>query len=746
MNAFQTQFADPRGMSMRVPLNLSRRGFLGASLGAFVLGIAMPVRLARAEEGAPEIKPGTRVPAFLEIRADGSVLLRNPFVEGGQGIDTAMAQIVGEELDADPATFEVEVAPPGADYQVIGGMRLTGASFSVRTSYDTMRRLGASARHMLLAAAADELDVPPDELTTEPGRVLHAASGRSIGYGDLAEAAAVQEVPEDVTLRDKADFRWIGKPVERIDVRAKSTGRATYAIDLKVDDMLQAAVQHAPRLGMEPDGIANQSDIEAMPGVHSVHSLPGAVAVVADRWWRARKAVEALEVTWRDPEPGTDNAMPADFSSEGLRSILIDAEGPGFAAEEEGDLDAALSDAERVVEAVYDAPFLAHGQLEPPSAIARFNADGTLDLWAQNQQPDVFQAVAAGIAGVEPHQVNLHSPTLGGFFGRHFLYGPGNPFPQAILLAKAVGRPVKVIWSREEEFLRDALRPLGVARFRAGLDADGIPVALNAEAVGEGPFGRWVYRQPEAADSSAVEGLAGKPYGIAARRISHVHVPIPAAIGFWRSVGHSMNDFFYETFLDEVADTGGNDPFDLRMRLLADKPRNRNLLEAVAELSGGWKRGPFEAGDGNMHARGLALASAFNSEVATIAEVSIERGEVVVHDVWVAIDPGSIVNPAIIEAQMKSSVAQGLSAALLEEVVYRDGMPQARNFDTYPILPPHRMPRVHVRIVESGETMGGIGEPGLPGISPAIANALAALTGQRIRTLPLSKHDFSETG
>jgi isoquinoline 1-oxidoreductase subunit beta len=322
MNAFQNPIGDPRGMSIRVPLNLSRRGFLGASLGAFVLGIAMPVRLSRAEEGAPEIKPGTRVPAFLEIRPDGSVLLRNPFVEGGQGIDTAMAQIVGEELDADPATFTVEVAPPGPDYQVIGGMRLTGASFSVRTSYDTMRRLGASARHMLLAAAAAELDVPLDELTTEPGRVIHAASGRSIGYGDLAEAAAGQEVPEDVTLRDKADFRWIGKPVDRIDVRAKSTGRATYAIDLTVEDMLQAAIQHAPAAGhgarrvspTRPISRRCPACIPSIPCRGPSPSLPTAGGAPARPWrrWRLSGAI---------PMPDNASAMPADFSSEGLRAI-----------------------------------------------------------------------------------------------------------------------------------------------------------------------------------------------------------------------------------------------------------------------------------------------------------------------------------------------------------------------------------------------------------------------------------------
>ena len=395
-----------------------------------------------------------------------------------------------------------------------------------------------------------------------------------------------------------------------------------------------------------------------------------------------------------------------------------------------------------MVEATYDAPYLAHGQLEPPSALARWNADGTLDLWLPNQAPEMFQRAAASVAGIEPEKVRIHSPLLGGFFGRHFLYETANPFPQAILLAKAVGRPVKLIWSREEEFLRDALRPMGLARFRAGLDAEGLPVALEAEAVGEGPTGRWFGRKPDAADSSAVEGIAGKPYAIPNRRIAHVPVPNPAVLGFWRSVGHSMNDFFFETFFDEMADAGRQDPYALRLRLLADKPRHRALLEAVEELSGGWRRGPYTAEDGTRRARGVAMASPFGSEVATIAEVSLRDGEVVVHDVWVAIDPGRVVNPAIVEAQVNSAVALGLSSALLEEVVYEGGVPRARNFDGYPILPPERMPRVHVRIVESGAPMGGIGEPGLPGVPPAVANAVAALTGQRIRSLPLSKARF----
>ncbi|PSJ64271.1 xanthine dehydrogenase family protein molybdopterin-binding subunit [Kumtagia ephedrae] len=720
------------------PLNISRRGFLGGA-AALVLSVTVPVGRARAQAA---VVPGTRIPAFLEIRPDSTVLFRSAFIEGGQGIFTAMAQIVGEELDVDPVNFVVEGAPPGPDYLLTGGGRFTGGSMSVRMSYETMRRLGASARRMLLEAAAARLGVAVSELSTEPGRVVHAATGRAIPYGEIAGAAAELQVPDDVALRVNADFRWIGKPVPRLDARDKSTGRAQYAIDLKIDGMLHAAVQHSPRLGGEPGMLANEAEVLARPGVHSVHRLPGAVAVVADSWWRARRAVETLQVTWTEPTAGTPHAMPSDFSSETHMAALKATPGEGVAFETVGDPAGALEGAARVVEAAYDAPYLVHGQLEPPSAIARWNEDGTLELWIPNQAPEMFQADAAKVAGIGPDKVIIHSPMLGGFFGRHFLYQTANPYPQAILLSKAVGRPVKLIWSREEEFLRDTLRPMGAVRFRAGLDAAGLPVALDAVAVGEGPTGRWFGRQPDKVDSSAVEGIAGKVYAIANRRVGQIHVDDPAIIGFWRSVGHSMNDFFYETFFDEMADAGRQDPYGLRLRLLADSRRHKNLLEAVADLSGGWKRGPFAAEDGTRRARGVAMASPFGSEVATIAEVSLRDGGVIVHDVWVAIDPGSIVNPAIIEAQVNSAVALGLSSALLEEVVYVDGMPQARNFDGYPILPPDRMPRVHVRIVESGAPMGGIGEPGLPGVPPAVVNAASVLTGQRIRSLPLSKLDL----
>ena len=726
---------------------VSRRQFLGASMGALVLGVVLsaPHRaIARAADGA-KVEPGTRVPAFLQIREDGSVLLRSPFVEGGQGVNTAMAQMVGEELDVPPSAFIVECAPPGPDYLVMNGRRFTGGSFSVRSSYTIMRRLGASARQMLLQAAAQRLGVSVDALSTASGEVVHAASGRRLGYGALAGDALALPVPADVALKDDANFQWIKQPVERLDVQAKSTGAAEYAIDLKVDGMLLAAVQHAPRLGMTVGSIDNEAEIKAMRGVHSIHRLPGAVAVVADRWWRANKAAKALKVAWKDAGAEAATAMPADFSTETWRERMAQAKGPGAMAEDHGDVAGALASAARTVEATYEAPYLAHGQIEPPSTIARFNDDGTLELWVPNQAPEMFQGAAAKAAGLEADQVIIHSPPLGGFFGRSFLYASANPFPQAIALAKAVGRPVKLIWSREEEFLRDALRPMGMVRFKAGLDADGLPVALKAEVIGEGPAQRWFGHKEGVAGNSAVEGIAERPYAIANRQVEQLYLVHPPVIGFWRSVGHSMNAFFYEAFLDELADAGGQDPYALRLRLLAEQPRHKALLEAVGELSGGWKRGPYTADDGSQRARGVALAQPFGSEVATIAEVSVASGQVVVHTVWVAFDLGRMVNPAIIEAQVRGAVALGLSSALFEEVVYVDGQPQARNFDAYPVLRMDSMPEVHVRIIESGALMGGVGEPGLPGAPAAVANAVSALTGQRVRALPLSKLTFDGT-
>ncbi|MGB8635309.1 MAG: xanthine dehydrogenase family protein molybdopterin-binding subunit, partial [Rhodanobacteraceae bacterium] len=687
-----------------------------------------------------------RVPAFLEIRPDNSIRLHSPFNEGGQGVFTAMAQLVGEELDAAPASFIVDNAPPGKQYAVMGnGMRITGGSMSVRSSYTTMRRIGALARQMLLQAGAKQLGVPVAELGTEPGRVVHAGSKRSLSFGELAPHAMDMPVPDgdSVQLKEPSRFRWIGKPVKRVDAHDKSTGRVDYSIDQKVDGMLQAAVQHAPRLGMTIGGISNEDKIKAMKGVHSVHRLPGAVAVLAERWWHAKRAVEAAQVDWLEPKPDSSaRHMPKDFSTADYRDTLTKATGKGETAESKGQVDAAMKKAHTVVEATYSTQYLHHAQLEPPSTLARFNDDGTLEVWLPNQAPDMFVADIAKQAGIDADKIILHSPMLGGFFGRHFLYGPGNPYMQAIQLAKKTGRPIKLIWSREEEFLRDPMRPMAVVRFRGGLDADGMPVALEAISATEGPTESLSNKHPDKVDDSAVEGLTGKSYAIPNRRIAQLYMKTPAMLAYWRSVGHSMNDFLYETFLDEMAEKGQQDPFELRMKLLQGNDRLTHLLQAAADLSGGWKRGPFTAADGSRRARGVAMASPFGSQTAAIAEVSIDKGQVRVHDIWQAIDPGSIVNPAIIEAQVAGAVSLGLSEVLMEEAVYEKGMPKARNFDMYTILPPDRMPRVHVRIVESGAKMGGIGEPPLPATPPAVANAVSRLTGKRIRSMPLSQYDF----
>ncbi|MCI4588941.1 xanthine dehydrogenase family protein molybdopterin-binding subunit [Sphingobium sp. BYY-5] len=736
------------GTAIDAPVNISRRRFLlqaaGATSGALVLGFGLPVGEARA--ALPVIKPGTRIPAFLEIRPDSTVRLLSPFIEGGQGIFTAMAQIVGEELDADPATFTVESAPPGPDYLVVNdAMRITGGSMSVRTSYMTMRKLGAVARHLLLQAGARRLGVAADTLTTEPGRIVHAASGRSLAYGEVASHALDLPAPDPQTvpLKEPKDFRWIGKPVARLDMHDKSTGTAMFSIDAKVDGMVHAAVQHAPRLGLTVGAITNEAQVKTMRGVMSIHRLPGAVAVVGERWWDAKRAAEALLVEWQEPAPGAaPRYMPADFATDSFRDGMARNGGKEETAETKGDPARALNDAATQVSATYHSQYVNHAQLEPPSTLARHNPDGTLELWFPNQAPEMFLGDIAKRTGLDQSKIIIHSPLLGGFFGRHFLYESANPYPQAIQLAKEVGRPVKLIWSREEEFLRDALRPMAVVRFRAGLDGDGNPTVIEAVSVTEGPTEAIANAHDPKIDPTALEGLTNKVYAIPHKRIAQVYVKNPAMLGYWRSVGNSMNDFFYECFLDEMADEGGRDPLDLRLHLLRDNKRLTTLLKAAVDLSGGWQRGPFTAPDGSKRARGLGMASPFGTETAAIAEVSIRDGQVRVHEVWQAIDPGSIVNPAIIDAQVNSAVALGVSQILFEEAAYAEGMPVARNYDMYPILSLDHMPKVHVKIVESGEKMGGIGEPGLPAVPPAVANAVSRLTGNRVRSMPLRRLSF----
>lgn len=718
--------------------NLSRRGLLAGS-GALVLAVQLPVRAQ-----PNPIPHATKVHSYLSVNADGTCHVQNPFVEGGQGIDTAVVQILAEELDASPDCFTISCAPPGADYALLfgGNMRFTGGSYSVRSSTAHFRKLGATARAMMLAAGAAQLGVDVAELSTANGQVLHGATGRALEYAALAARAAHMPVPLDAEPKSPTEFTLIGQSLPRIDVRAKSTGATRYSIEMAVPDMLHAAVVHAPRAGDEPTGVANEAAVRAMPGVHGIHRLPGAMAVTANSFWRARKAVEALDVAWTK----TASSVPEGFSNATMLATLKSAMSrPGNTAEETGDVAAGLAGATRVVEAEYDAPYLAHAQLEPPSALARFLPGGDLEIWTPNQGPEAFQAVAAAVSGLAPERIMIHSRPLGGFFGRHFVYGPGIPMPQAILLARETGRPVKLIWTREQEFARDAYRPLAHAKFRAGLDSQGNLVALEVKGAGEGTITRHFPPQalgPRGIDDSVMEGLTGKPYRVPHARVAFVPERHPGGVnlGFWRSVGHSMNDFFFESFLDEVAAVAGRDPFMFRQALLQHSPRHLALLQALADLAGSpWRSAPYDHPDGSRRARGIAMASPFGSETATLAEVSLEDGQIRVHELWIAVDPGSIVNPGIIRQQVEGAAAFGLSSAMYEEITFEDGAPMQRNFDTYAVLRRDAMPKVNVRIVESGAAMGGIGEAGTPGVPPAVANAVANLTGQRIRTLPFAK-------
>ncbi len=710
-------------------VNLSRRGFLGTSAlaaGGLLLGVGLP-SMARAETAQP-----TRVTAFLRIAPDGSITFFNPFVEMGQGTYTSIPQILAEELDADLARFTVEQAPPGDAYKVMfgGSMRFTGGSFSVRSSYEAMRKAGAAARAMLIEAAARQWNVDPAACTTEPGQVVHIFSGRKLAYGALAEAAAGLEPPAQPELKDPAQFRLIGTSVKRTDTPFKINGKAQFGIDVRLPGMVYAAIRHNPVFGSTITSY-DAAKVKGMPGVLGVHEVPDGIAVVADSFWRAKQAAAALPVTYKE-------GANADLTSDGLlQALQARLDEPGVAAEREGDVKAALAGAARRIEATYAAPFLAHATMEPMNCTAEVEAD-RCTVWAPNQGVDFVVGVAARITGLPPEKITVHTPYLGGGFGRRFVL---DYVAEVVTLAKAVGRPVKLVWTREEDTQHDAFRPLSTVRLRAGLDDAGQPVALHATAVGDGPLRRLfakALKNPEL-DESVVEGLDKKPYAIPAREVDYVYEPIPAPIGFWRSVGNSMNAFFYESFMDELAHAAGADPVAYRRALLAKAPDYLNVLDKVVAMAG-WQAGVYEGPDGAPRAMGVALHESFGSIVGEIAEVGIADGAAEVHKVWCAIDVGTVVNPEIVRAQMASGIVYGLSQTLLEEITLAKGRVEQANFDSYPILPPDRMPQIEVQVVASGRPIGGVGEPGTPPIAPAVCNAVFTLTGERIRRLPLARY------
>ncbi|MGR8940406.1 MAG: molybdopterin cofactor-binding domain-containing protein [Gammaproteobacteria bacterium] len=724
-------------MSTIMNISLSRRQFLGlgAAAGAsvFLLGVTLPTGCARVEQAAPD----QDLNAFIGIDDKGQVIFQNPFIEMGQGTYTSIPAIMAEELDVEMSAVQVVHAPHGPEYKIMfdNTMRFTGGSLSVRSSYMTMRKAGATARAMLIQAAAEQWGVKPGDCKTEPGSVVHPATGRTLGYGELAARAAKLAPPKDAPLKDNASFRLIGQPVKRTDSLVKSTGAAEFGIDVKVDGMLHAAVMQVPVFGGSVASY-DRNAVLKMAGVVAVEDIPNGVAVIADHFWHAKKALEKLPVVFNEG----DNA---NFSTAAYLARLQAAfSEAGHVAEAVGEADKAMSKAAKTLEAEYHAPFVAHVTMEPMNCTALVTKD-RCTVWAPNQGVDFVVGVAAEITGLKPEAIEVITPFLGGGFGRRFVMDYAI---QAITLAKKhPGKPIKVIWTREEDLQHDHYRPMSAARFSAGFDKKGNPVALRVTSVGEGPMSRLFpafLKNPDL-DTSVFEGTVDLPYAIPNKRTNVVYVPVkPVQIGFWRSVGHSQNCFYKESFIDEMAHAVGADPLEFRLKLLTEQPRFKKVLETAANLAG-WKAKPWTDPQGVRHAMGAALHESFNSIVAEVAEVSLNQdGEFKVERVWCAVDCGFAVNPAIVKRQMESGICYGLSAAMGEQITLEKGRVVQGNFDTYPILRPDQMPVVDVEIVNSGAPLGGIGEPGTPPIAPAVCNALFLLSGQRVRSLPLSQYAF----
>lgn len=718
-------------MSRITNISLSRRKFLGgsaASAGVFILGMHVPLgRLAAAADVDGNMN------AFIGIAEDGMVTIRNPYIEMGQGTYTSIPMLVAEELDVEMDSINVEQAPPGEAYRLLfdGSQRFTGGSYSVRSAFKPLCKAGATARKMLIKAAADEWGVPMRECSTEAGKVIHKKSGRSMSYGELAPLAAQLETPVNVELKSPADYRLLGQPVARTDSVIKSNGKAKFGIDTRVDGMVYAAVKQSPVFGGKVKSF-DAGKIKDNSGVIAVEEIPNGIAVIATTFWEAQQALDKLPVEFDTSETDSSGFSSAVYLDE-LKKHLDDN---GFAAEDTGDAVSALKSAPKNISADYSAPFLAHATLEPMNCTALVEGNACT-VWAPNQSVDAVVQAAVGVTGLKPEQITVNTPYLGGGFGRRFIMD--YTVQVVTLAARHKGTPIQMIWTREEDTQHDFYRPLTAARYRAGFDADNKPVALHTTTAGDGPIRRHMSNPQEEmeVDRSVMEGVMHQPYAVTNKRADYVYQPVAVPIGFWRSVGHSMNAFFTESFMDEMAHAIEQDPVEFRRSLLQEQPRFTKVLETVAKMAN-WKRQPWTAEDGNKHAMGVALHQSFNSIVGEVAEVSInDVDEIQVHKVWCAVDCGFAVNPRIVTMQMESGIAFGLSAALLEAVTMKDGRVEQANFDSYPILPPQRMPEVEVEIINSGAELGGIGEPGTPPIAPAVANALFSLTGKRLRELPL---------
>jgi len=706
---------------------VSRRSFLvagAAAGGGLLLGFYLP-HLTLAEAATPDADVfGPN--AFVRIDRDDRVTLVMPQVEMGQGTYTSMSMLIAEELEVDLAQVTVEAAPPDDKLYAnpLLGFQVTGGSTSVTAWWEPLRRAGATARVMLIAAAASEWNVDPMSCRAEKGEVINPQTGQKLNYGTLVDAAAKLPVPDNVTLKDPKDFTLIGTPAKRVDTPDKVNGKAIFGIDATVPGMKIAAVAACPVFGGKLLDV-DDSKAMAIKGVRQVVRLDNAVAVVGDHMWAVIQGLAALDIDW-DDGPNA-NLSTADI----VQQLDTASQNPGVVARKDGDIAKGMADSARKVEAIYEVPFLAHAAMEPMNCTVHVTPDGC-EIWVGIQVVARAQAAAAQVTGLPLDKIQVHNHLIGGGFGRRL---DVDGITQAVAIAKQVEGPVKVVWSREEDIQHDVYRPYYYHRFAAGLDAKGLPIAWSHRITGSSVMARWA---PPAfvngLDLDAINGAAKElPYSISNILVDYIRDEPPGlTTGNWRGVGPTHNIFVVESFIDELAAAAKKDAVEYRRALLGKSPRALGVLNLAAEKAG-WGQ-PLAPGLG----RGVSVQFAMDTYLSQIAEVEVSKdGEVSVRRVVCAVDCGQIVNPDTIVAQIEGGIIFGISAALWGEVTLKNGRVEQNNFNDYRVLRINETPLIEVHLVKSTEAPGGIGEPGTVGIAPAMANAVFAVTGKRIRKLPI---------
>jgi len=687
---------------------LSRRTFLKTA-GALVLGVQLP---ARAQAGRGEVN------AWVMVLPNEQVIVRYARSEMGQGSMTAAAQLVAEELECDWRRVRVDYADSNEQLRrkrVWGPMSSSG-SRTIRESHQVLRAAGASAREMLVAAAAQGWGVAAAECRAASGVITHAASGRRTTYGRVAAAAAKLEAPKRLALKPQADWQVAGKPLARVDIPDIVTGRARYGVDTQLPNMVYAAIAQCPVPGGRVRSV-DEAPARSRRGVLRVLAMDDFVAVIADNWWRAAQALLALKIDW-------DGGANASLSSEAVKRELAEAfaDTAAIVTKSEGEVDKALAQAPRVMEAEYALPFLAHATLEPPSCTAVVK-DGQVDVWTSTQDAEASHAAAAAAAGVAPENVYVHRTQAGGGFGRRLAQDYTS---QGVAIAKALnGVPVNLVWTRDEDLQHDQYRPASLVRLKAGLDEAGNPVALQCRIAA-----------PALKDVDATAALADHPYSIAHLRVEHAVRSSAVPVGYWRGAAHSQNPFVRESFIDELAHSAKRDPLDYRLALLPENSKERAVLEVAAKAAG-WRTPPPQS----LH-RGLAVTEVRGSYTAAVAELALRGKKIELKRLVVALDPGRVVNPDNVVAQVQGGAAFALSALFWGEITFKAGRVEQSSFGDYRILTLAEMPPVEVLLVPSGGFWGGVGEAGGAAVAPAVANALFAASGERVRSLPLKKAGF----